>query len=162
MFTHIRLKKTGYCFSVALLSAGWSLSALSQECPTTLAYLAPRLPRYNDANLEQMRTAVLQSNIVEAMQRARAQGATPTEAAAAALDVSVQAKDQLSTAAECVRQLSPEPEKAMAELQNGMFRFTGSQTAMEACASQYVLLYYMAVSAKETAIVAACLANKTN
>jgi hypothetical protein len=71
MVTRVRLKKTGYLFSTAVLTAGWSLSTLGQECPTTLAYLAPRLPRYNDANLEQMRNAVLESNIVEAMQRAQ-------------------------------------------------------------------------------------------
>jgi hypothetical protein len=162
MPTHTGRGKTRCFVALTLLSAGWTSSAISQECPTTLGYLASRLPRYNDANLEQMRNAVLQSNIVDAMARAKEQGATPAQAAAAALDLAEQAKNNLTIAAQCVHQLSTEPQKTMSELQNGTFRFSGYQTAMEACASQYILSYYLAVSAKETAIVAACLASKPN
>jgi hypothetical protein len=148
--------------AVVALCVVYSSTAIAKDCPATLAYLADRLPQYNNPSLEQMRNSVLEQNIVQAMERARAQGATPAQAAAAALDLAEKVKSQVPVAEQCVRQLSTDPERTMTELRNGTFKFyNSSDNAMEACAAQYVLQYYMLVAAKETAIVAACLARKS-
>jgi hypothetical protein len=129
-------------------------------CPTTLSYLADRLPRYHDSQLEQLRTAILQWNVAQSLQEARTRGATPAQAAASALDLAERTKSQLPRAEECIRKLSTEPDHTMAALQNGTFVFSDApMNAVQACAHSYVGSYYMVVATKEAAIVAACLSN---
>jgi hypothetical protein len=149
------------CVTAAALAAMTPIGAAG-DCPTTLSYLADRLPRYNNEGLERMRNAVLNTNVAEEMKRATAQGSTTAQAAAALLQAAQKVQSQQPNAEQCVRELSPNPERMMAELKNGTFRFRDNpQSALEACAAQYVLNYYMVIATKESAIVAACLARRS-
>jgi hypothetical protein len=151
---------------LALVAAAFATAVMSiaraEECPTTLSYLANRLPRYNNERLERMRNAVIHENVAEDMKRAIAQGMTPAQAAAYLLQAAVKVKAQQPNVEKCIREIGNDPERMMGELRGGNYRFSDNPTsAVEACAAQYVLNYYMVVATKESALVGACLARRS-
>lgn len=128
------------------------------NCEQTLAGLDSRLPRYNEPNLENVRSAILQEDLTVAMSRARAQGLSPAEAVAAAVQTADQAEQTMPQMAMCIRQTSTNPDLVISELQNGSYRFHASMGIPDACAASYVLNYYQAIALREVAVSFACMA----
>jgi hypothetical protein len=128
------------------------------NCERTLAGLDSRLPRYNEPDLENVRSAILQEDLTVAMSRARAQGLSPAQAAAAAVQTADQAEQTMPQMAMCIRQTSTNPDLIIGELQNGSYRFHASMGIPDACAASYVLNYYQAVALREVAVSFACMA----
>ena len=128
------------------------------NCPATLAHLAPNLPQYNDAQLQQLRQASLAIDMRDTLEGVKAQGFTASQAAAEAARVSKATEAELSAAAQCLNAFGVEPEKLAAQLQNGSFEFADS--ANSNCARGYVVAYYSSVVNKEAAVILACMARQ--
>jgi hypothetical protein len=108
-----------------------------------------------------VRQAILREDVREALNKARAQGLTPSQAAQAALADAHALESEQPNHEECIRQLAASnPDAMIRALQNGTYRFAERQNALSSCAAEYVNYYYAVVALKEMAIAMACMANK--
>lgn len=102
---------------------------------------------------------VLQQDLRQALQSARAQGYTPQAAAKAALDQAREFERGGPDAEACIRQSAIDPGRAIADLRSGAFDFNniGPHGAMnKTCAKAYVLYYYGVLANREAALGMAC------
>lgn len=144
----------------AFAFVGFALIATSgYACQTDLSNLGSKLPSYDRADLKQLRQMILQTDLHQALQGAQAQGLTPGQAAAAAIQQSQADDAARPQVEECVRKSAENPEEALSKLQNGTYDFNGNETIQESCATAYVLFYYQSVANKAAAVGLACLAN---
>lgn len=130
----------------------------SSSCPTTLAYLAPKLPQYSDPDLTRMRTTIIETNVSDVMQQSIKQGYTPSSAADAALRQAQSDQQSLKSAESCLGGAAADPDKAARALQDGTFDFSNTSVSAS-CAKAYVLGYYGWVTNREVAVALACMAH---
>ena len=141
-------------------SAGTATSTIGGgACPTTLAHLESKLPRYSDALLNEARRAVLDTDLNSALASARAQGFSSQAAAAASLQQAKEAERGMPQAEACIRAVAVSPAAVISQLQNGTFPFAQGSITSD-CARGYVLAYYQMVANQEAAVALACLANR--
>jgi hypothetical protein len=142
--------------SASGIPVGAASGAAGGACPSTLAHLAPRLPPYNNSTLQQLRTAVLGTDMRAAMQSAQAQGFTPAQAAGEAARAASQAEENRTHAAQCIKGFAVDPEKVAGQLQDGTFVFSPGSITTD-CTIAYVAAHYQAVANREAAIILACM-----
>jgi hypothetical protein len=128
-------------------------------CPMTLAYLDGQLPRYGDPELDSVRRQVLATDLRETLATARAQGFSVSAAARAALQQAEAYEAARPQAEACIRSVSVNPDRIMAELRRGTYNlYDGSING--ACAKGYLLYYYGEVANREVAAGLACWARQ--
>lgn len=134
-------------------------------CRTTLGHLAPRLPQYDVAEIQQVRTAILNEDLRRASQKAKSMGLSTAAAASQSLQAANNADAQVKNAAGCIRNFATSPEQVIRSLEQGNFKFNGRSISQlninESCAAQYVVLRYQAVAMRESAVQMACLAGSS-
>lgn len=129
------------------------------NCPNSLSHLSSRLPIYNNQDLIKVRNAGLTENINAAYTQAINQGKSPSQIASEALTLAKRAKSTQENAKSCVRHFAAgDPERVISELEKGTYSFANQGGVTEACASQYVVMYYAAEVYKEIALIFACRA----
>lgn len=140
-------------------------AASSGGCRRNLTHIAGQLPRYDLPQLIQLREQILQEDIPAAMQKARAQGLTPHQAAAQTLAAARNSDAERRKATACIVQFSDNPQAVISALETGRYRFgspgvlDNGQTTRpihQSCASMYVTLHYAATATKELAVQMAC------
>jgi len=127
-------------------------------CPATLGHVASKLPSYNDSELQSARSAVLQTDLRQALATAHSQGYTPSAAAKAALEQANQFQSARPQAESCIRASTNHPDTVIRSLQKGSYEFSGRGGVSVACAKAYVVYYYGEVANREAAVGMACLA----
>jgi hypothetical protein len=128
------------------------------RCPATLAYLAPKLPQYDDPQLTAVRSSILQTRIADVMQRSRALGYTPQSAAKAALQQSAEFQKSMSQADSCLRDASATPDADVAAVKSGRYSFRNRGSSVSAqCAKAWIADYYGYILNRETAVALSCL-----
>ncbi len=137
-------------------------SAGLSGCKTTLTHLAPRLPSYSVAELNNARNAILAEDLNRALKRARELGYTTGTAAKASLDAANNADREVEKAKVCIRTNNNNSENVISDLMAGQFDF-GSRSLRELslshnCAAMFVLMQYTAIATRESAIQMTCLA----
>ena len=142
------------CALAALVS-----NVAAAACPDTMAHLASKLPRYNRADLDQVRDTILNTRIQDGISAAAAQGYSAKQAAALTLQQAQANEQQRPAATECIRKTAVDPDGVIAQLENGTYSFSDNPGIMESCAAAYVLYFYGAVANKEAAVAMACWAN---
>lgn len=137
----------------------------SGSCKSDLRHLAGRLPEYDLPQLKAVRQQILNENIANALQNARAMGLSPTQAAAQTLESARAAEGQKKVAASCIQSTSNNSWAVIEALETGRYRF-GAATVLsdasetrpiaQSCAAGYVAVHYTAVAMKELAVQLAC------
>ncbi|WP_425259981.1 hypothetical protein ACPOLB_03860 [Rubrivivax sp. RP6-9] len=156
-------------------SAGASQVALESDsgsghaggaCKTTLAHLAPSLPQYDVAEIQETRTAIVSEDLRVAARKAKSMGLSTADAASQSLQAANNADQQVKVAAECIRNFATSPEQVIRSLEQGTFQFGGGSIGQlninESCAAQYVVLKYAAIATRESAVQMACLARSNH
>jgi hypothetical protein len=132
-------------------------------CKTTLGHLAPRLPQYDVAEIQQVRTAILNEDLRLTSQKAKSMGLSTAAAASQSLQAANTADAQVKNAAGCIRNFATSPEEAIRSLEQGSFKFNGRSISQlninESCAAMYIVLKYQAIAMRESAVQMACLAS---
>lgn len=130
-------------------------------CPTNLSHLDSKLPKYNSPTLQQIRQTVLTEDIRAAYQKALRMGHTPAQAASLSLQQAREYERSREESKVCIKQASTSPAAIIAQLENGTYNMSmGARGIVQACAENYVLMYYGAVANKEIAAAFACMAQK--
>jgi hypothetical protein len=148
--------------STAALGSGSGSGSAGGACQPTLAHLAPRLPQYNVAEIQQTRTAILNEDLRVAARKAKSMGLSTADAASQSLQAANNADQQVKVAAGCIRNFATSPDQVIRSLEQGTFKFGGRSIGQlninESCAAQYVVLKYAAIATRESAVQMACLA----
>lgn len=135
-------------------------SGYAAGCHTSLAYLADKLPVYNDPQLTSMRNEALNTNLNDVLQKAQSQGYTKNQAAQLALKQAQAFEKREPQAEACVVQTASDPNAELQALRSGTFDFNGYNSLNEECARAYVAFYYGLVANKATAVGLACLSGQ--
>jgi hypothetical protein len=141
-------------------SSDRSGAARPNKCPDTLEHLADKLPVYRDAELRELRSIGLETDIPLALSTARAQGFTTASAARAALEqAEIFERETLPNAEQCVRAAAANPETVLAALRLGSYPFgNGAGNITTNCARAYIAAYYAAVVNRAAAVAMTCWA----
>jgi hypothetical protein len=105
-----------------------------------------------------MRNAILQTDMLAAMETAKGMGFSPSSAASAALAQARQADATLRSAEACVVAVSTDP-GLLSRLKTGRYSFS-SGSISETCAKSYVLAHMNAIANRESVVAMACWAAK--
>ena len=135
-----------------------SAGAAAGLCPRTLAYLAPRLPQYPDADLQKARSLILETDLREAFRGLLARGYTTATAAQAAFEQAKADEERIPDMELCIRRSTDNPDQVISALRDGTYKFELGGNIMGSCAKAYVLFYMGYVANKEAAVGIACWA----
>jgi hypothetical protein len=126
------------------------------NCPTTLAYLDSRLPRYpGDAEYTTIRNMAVQTDLVEALEKARQMGLTPAQAADQAMQQTKVAEAAERGMADVARAYNNAGEATLVRLKNGTYPANGT---LPLPLQGYLAAYVGAVVNKEATAGIACIA----
>lgn len=130
------------------------------NCKPNLAHLDSKLPDYPVRELRDARQAILAVDITQALQKARAQGHTPAQAAKMTFELASNAEIEAEKGKQCMLQTSANTTGLVANLENGTYRFSGSSISgmgiNDVCAAGYVSLKNSAIAMRELAVQMAC------
>jgi hypothetical protein len=139
------------------LSGSAEMASPGQACPSTLGYLASSLPQYDDPQLQQVRSQILQTNIADVRQRSLADGYTVQSAAKAALQQAEEFQKSESQAESCLRSASATPDADVAAVKDGTYSFLNRGSSVSAqCAKAWVADYYGYIANRDTAVALVC------
>jgi hypothetical protein len=140
-------------------SSAETFSESGSNCPATLAHLDNQLPKYDLPILQKGRSMVLKEDLRASFQKAIGSGRSPAQAATEMLRSASEAERTKDQAKSCIKQVSTDYDGVIYRLEKGTYDMR-SGTIQQSCAANYVLMHYLAVGSKETAIAFACMAQR--
>lgn len=132
--------------------------ALGANCPSSLGYLDPVLPRFSDAQLAGLRSTVVTASVDTTLAEYRAQGATPNQAALAMRN---EYNSSLELAEEAVQTFRAttggDPNPLLEQIRDGTYPFLPSEDGMQDnSARAIVMAWYRMFLTLEMALALGC------
>lgn len=146
--------------ALGLTIVGVPSAAAQSNCPVDLSHLNTKLPDYNDAELDVLRDQILRTDLRAHFDNLVAQGNSPQEIAAAAIEQAAEGERAMPEADAVVRSItSPDvAERIFAELRAGTFEMNTGTTG--AAGRAWALANYMMLLNREAAVAFACMARR--